>query len=379
MACTRLFRYGVALTLAFVTPTTASISVSATDADYSTTEKPIVSGEISFEVQNDWTHDTENSSEMNDLKLTIEPSFRVRLTPEWSINAGLTLESVTDATPGKDRAFEDLGLYAKVLTLNYEEGPYAVFAGKFSPNFGIAWDATPGVFGTDFAEDYEISEQLGFGGAFTFAEGRFGTHAVSASVFTADTTFLSESAFENRGRTRKSNGGLSNAESLSSIAVGLNGSEFADVPGLRYHVALAHRKVDTLVEDGVAVADADIEDESGFAVALEYRYALTDDLSVTPLVEWAAFDNKDGKRGIDRTYVTTGVGAEYRGWNAALSYTGRFTETPGQADIDDSLFQISAGYAFDFGLGIDVGWKHTTESDADSGTFGVLASYVLAF
>lgn len=49
----------------------------------------------------------------------------------------------------------------------------------------------------------------------------------------------------------------------------------------------------------------------------------------------------------------------------------------GGAEVGDNLFQVSAGYAFDFGLGVDVGWRYAEESDVESQTLGLLLTYCL--
>ena len=77
-------------------------------------------------------------------------------------------EPVQDPDPGDDRFLEDHGLYAEELFVNYETGHFAGYAGKFNPSFGTAWDLAPGIFGTDLAEDYEITERIGLGGALKF-------------------------------------------------------------------------------------------------------------------------------------------------------------------------------------------------------------------
>ena len=151
-----------------------------------------LSGEISIEVQNDYTYESDDpAAELNDLYTTIEPSFSLYLGSGLSIESGLVLEPVKDAVD--DRAFEDEGLYVETLFLQYEGDGWAVFGGKFNPGFGIAWDATPGIWGTDFAEDYEMTERVGFGGSVDLVAGSAGTHTLSASTFFADTSFLSGS------------------------------------------------------------------------------------------------------------------------------------------------------------------------------------------
>ncbi|MFQ5466945.1 MAG: hypothetical protein ACE5DS_02310, partial [Kiloniellaceae bacterium] len=190
--------------------------------------EPRVTGEVVFEVQNDWTYDSEDpNNELNDLFTTTEPDINFYATDGIYLNAHLTLEPVLDPEPRDDRFFEDHGLFVEALSLNLERGRFHVFGGKFGPNFSIAFDAAPGIYGTDISEDdIEISEQLGVGGDVLFGSERVGTHALSASVFFADTTALSESAFENRGRVNVRDGGPSNTGDLSSFAVGLDGGGF---------------------------------------------------------------------------------------------------------------------------------------------------------
>jgi hypothetical protein len=51
----------------------------------------------------------------------------------------------------------------------------------------------------------------------------------------------------------------------------------------------------------------------------------------------------------------------------------------GSPDIDDDLFQLTAGYAFDFGLAIDVGYRFTREDQVESHAFGSLLRYTYGF
>ncbi len=378
MACTALKNAsrrvvpGLLLVGALITPAAADEPAAA--------DHPTLSGSISVEVQNDWIYDADDDTDHNELTTTIEPSIVLGLTPGLSLNLGLTLESVRDGLPGEDRTFDDHGLYVNELTLLYETDRFSVYGGKFTPNFGIAWDATPGLYGTDFAEDYELSERLGFGGSVTVLQGRYGTHVVSASAFMADTSFLAETAFTDRDRPRRWKGGPSNTGSLESLAVALDGSEFEGIPGLRYHVALVNQETNRLLDDQGNVTEGDgVADENGFVVALEHAIAVSDDLTLTPLIEWARFHDNGGTEGVERDYLTLGVGAALGNWIAATSYTGRFTEAHDTPDVDDSLYQVSLGYVFDSGLSLQVGWKWTEEEDVSSSTAGILIGYARDF
>lgn len=74
----------------------------------------------------------------------------------------------------------------------------------------------------------------------------------------------------------------------------------------------------------------------------------------------------------DTDYITAGATAIRRErWNVALSYTRRETMPDGGSHIGDILVRLSAGYAFDSGVGINAGWSETEEDDVEGHTLGV--------
>ena len=354
----RSLRGGMAGFGVFALATMALPVVAAAEESY-----PKISGEVAIEVENDRTYKSDDSAaELNDLYTTTEPELVIAFSPNLSVVAHGVLEPVVDATD--DRVLEDHGFYLQELTLNYETDRFGLFAGKFTPNFGIAWDVAPGVYGTDFAGDYEIAEQIGAGGSISFGAEGAGTHTLSASSFFADTTVFSQSAFNNRGRTRKSDGGVGNTEDFSSFAAALDGGEMAALPGFGYHIAYIHR----------AKGEGDASDENGLAVAAQYETEINE-VSLFAVAEYASFSDAEGVDGQDRTYLTTGVQFGWQGWNLALSRTGRDTD----GGDDDELYAVSAGYEFESGLTVDVGWKTAEEGGVDSDTVGLLVGYTLSF
>src|SRR5262249_15419129 len=102
------------------------------------------------------------------------------------------LEQVRD--PTSDSFLRDHALWIDQLYMTIHLGPVSIYGGKIHPRFGFAWDIAPGVYGTDFAEDYEIVERLGFGAVWRLAID-FGRHDLSFEWFRADTSFLANSAF----------------------------------------------------------------------------------------------------------------------------------------------------------------------------------------
>jgi len=332
---------------------------------------PNISGEIAIELENDWAYDSDDpTAEFNTIFLKAEPALRLQITEPISIFAGLVFEPVQDAAnPGNDRTFDDEGLYVEVLTLNYDTENFSIFGGKFGVNFGIAWDATPGVYGTDLPEEYELTERIGIGGSVTFGDESLGRHTASASTFFIDTSGLAESAFTRRTKTREGDGGAGNTGDFSSFGVALDGGGYKGAPGFRYHVAYVHQ----------GQGAGNTADEDSFVVGGEWAFQATDQIGVTPIAEFVYIDDAEAVANQNRFYLTGGLAVTYGNWNAALAYTRKETDVPAAADVDEEQLQVSGGYAFDFGLSLDIGWKTNRNAGVDTDTFGGLAAYTIEF
>jgi hypothetical protein len=325
-------------------------------------KKGPLKAEISVEIEHDWTTESDDpDAELHDTYATIETGLELSLGNGFAVKSLLVFEPVLDPGPGEDRFFEDHGLYAEELFGEYDGERFAVRAGKFGQKFGIAWDAAPGVFGTDFAEDYELAEQIGLAFDLRIAPKGAGKHVITAGTFFADTTALSDSIITSRGRTKKSDGGAGNTEDLSSFSIALEGEEIPGLPGVMYHLAYINRDSDLPGETS----------ETGIAAALGFAFKL-DKVEIKPLIEIVSLDDLGGAPGIDAVYLTTSVEFVYGPWSFALSRTGRSIEETGLPDVDDSLFQASAGYEFENGIGVNLGWKHTEEAGVESDTVGIL-------
>lgn len=329
-----------------------------------------VSGEIAFELQDDWNYRSDDRGNLNNhLFPTIKPSVTVRLAPGWSISAVAVMEPIGDPAKFENRVFEDIGLYVEDLYAEYAGDRLGARAGKLNPGFGIAWDRTPGIYGTDLAEDYETPERIGVVGSWRVGEGRYGSHVFSASAFFADTSIFSESALRGRGDTRRRDGGVSNTESFESFLVALNG-ENIPLPGKAgYHLSYMKQ----------AAGRGDADDENSFALAVFTSLALGQNFTFDPLVEAVRQVNQGGVSGQDRFYLTVGGQLSRSGWNIAASVTERHTDNVTAANDTDTHFQISGGYGFDFGLSIDIGWKISEDAGVETRTLGALATYTIEF
>ncbi|MBT5495072.1 MAG: hypothetical protein HOK54_04965 [Alphaproteobacteria bacterium] len=332
---------------------------------------PKISGEIAFEIENDYAFSSDDATEeFNNLFLKIEPVVKLAFSKELSINTGLVLEQVQEpAIKGDNRVFDDQGLFVEVLTLDYETGAVHLSGGKMGVNFGTAWDVTPGVYGTDLAGEYEMAENIGLLASYSHDMGAAGSHKLTAQTFFLDTSGLAESAFTRRQKTRQAAGGPGNAGDFSSFALSLDGEGFEQLPGFGYHVAYVQHTNDTV----------NSTDETRFAVGGRYEFKLSGDVGVQPLVEYARFDDADGTANQDRSYVTTALGFTYGNWNAAIAGTFKETEAADGTDTNEEQFQVSAGYLFPIGVGVDLGYKRARNAGVDTDTVGALVTYGYSF
>ncbi len=315
---------------------------------------PYVEGELTFELSDDLVFSsTDPANELNDFYLNGELAMMVALTSYFSINAGLTFEPVKNPRPSTDRFFGDQGLYVEVLNAQVDIGNASIVAGKFGPGFGTAWDNTPGVYGVDFAEDYELAEMIGFGGSYAFQNMYAGTIVVGANIFFADTTFLSDSLFTRRGPTRRSDGGAANTERFDNFSVSVDGSEIPGLQGFSWHLAYRH------LSPGIG----NVRAENGYVAGLAREMDLGNGVTLGLTGEVAYLANA-GASADDSLYLTSGMSLGHGPWHAELAGTLRRMDMSAGGAVNDYLVQASGGYEFDNGIDLSLGYAHTSEGGA---------------
>ncbi len=401
----------------------AVIALSATAAAQDLPATPFISGELAVEVQNDWVDRSGGDRQtFNDTYATVEALANLHLTHWLILQAGATLEPAFETEPtlgffGEpedsvgNQFFRDHGAYIDTLQvlLRFENvlafDEVVINGGKFTPHFGFVWDNVPGIYGDLFAQDAELAERWGFGASFGIRSEQAGLFTLSGSTFFRDTTDLSNSVFTQRGRLDRSDGGPGNTEDFSNFAIALDLAEPPFAPGLRLHAAVLRQGAGATVEDEGAPTD-----QTAFALAAAYEAALTDEITVTPVVEWVRSHDVLGFGDATSTFdpiglggvsldgahqdiVTAGAVFGYDAWTVAAAFGYRGSDLPAAADqgvpgftINERFVQLSAGYAFEFGLAVDVGWVNYHGDSATFGgertrsdTIGIRLSYALEF
>ena len=333
-------------------------------------EFPAVTADFTAKLQYENGFGPDRAKPQSDFLFTdLEGGFSLDLSERLSIESVVLFEMVNDPLTGEDSTFEDHGLFTEELILAYHGGSWSAFTGKFNTAFGTGWDLGAGIWGVDFAEDYEVTEKIGFGGSKTFSGRDAGQHTLYGSLYRADRSVLSESLFNDRGRLRLDGGGTTNTKDPESYTLSLTGENVLAIDGLGYHIAYrSHAHGDT---------DFNTIREDGFVSAVFGTFALNG-MDVNAMAEGAFIRNAEGTFE-DLSYVTLGGTAYFaESWNIALSATFRTTHLPGGGNANDHRFQATTGYEFESGVTFDLGYRYSREDSANDHVLGFQMVYTFS-
>lgn len=282
-----------------------------------------------------------STDEMTDTTAALNVGLEFAITDNISLFSALTLETVTD--PTGSRAFEDMGLYIGELGLAFSLGGADVAVGKISPAFGIAWDVTPGFYGTSLAEDYELAEMIG-----ATVETGLGGGTLSFGLFYADNTFLSESIGENRGRNTTAAGGAGNTGKLNNVALQWS-KEFGSTT-----LTLGARHLSAGV--------GDVKDETGFSIGAVH--ALNENVEI--MGEIAVFEGFGGSAD-DAKYVT--IGASFG--SGSFTYSGAVSYRDADSAGDTTMVSLGVDYELNNGMTIGGGLAFIDDAGTSSRQLGM--------
>lgn len=232
-----------------------------------------------------------------------------------------------------DRFFEKQALYLEEAYLQFNLGhDISVFGGKFSPNFGIAWDYAAGIYGADVAEEYELTDYVGFGAVIERDDTSIGDLELTVSAFMLDRSELSNSLFHEFGANERADGGAGNTDGIESFLIALDVEDLFGKEDLGMHLSYLHRGAGI---DGVS-------DENGFAIGFYGERELRDDLSFEWIAEAVIIDNYEGTA-FDADFFTAGISFEYKDrYNLSFVYSLADYDHPADGS-DLQMFAVAAG------------------------------------
>ena len=329
-----------------------------------------ISGELSFEIQTDRIVSAERA--FTDTHMDTESSLGVAFTRRITLNAGLAFDEVEPVDeestgPSGSRLFENSGLYVQQLYLEWSNDAWSVHAGKFDPAFGIEWGSASGLYGDDFAGDYEITEQTGAGVKVPLAGKGEGAVSLSIDAFMVDRSGLASCMVTRCVHPRRLEGGAGNTSWPRSFSVTVGAGTLPALGGLGVQAGFLRR----------AGGDGDPDDELGVALALTHAFALDGGAVVRWTVEGARLNHFEAGAD-DVTFLTAGLAWQRNRWNVAIAGAMRNHGTNQVEDTRDTLLQLSAEYAFEPGLSVEIGWRGGRGDVADQ-TIGAVIAYDVEF
>lgn len=188
---------------------------------------------------------------------------------------------------------------------------------------------------------------------------------MDVSTFFADTTFLSQSTLFNRADISERDGGAGNTEDLSSFTANLSGN-ILNNDHFNYYAGYAHQGVDQSGE----------KDEKRFVVGLSASHDLTDHMTITAMADVTDIDHLNGEAAHDRRYASFGLGLDIDHWTVGGTYTHINNDADDAGESMNGFnTQMSVGYNFDNGFGIDFGYQAQDSEGEKSDRIGGLLRY----
>lgn len=304
------------------------------------------------------------------------------ITQLFTINGLLRLEQVRDQQNGG--AFVDQNLFVQRLFAVVNAAPLHLYGGKIHPRFGMGWYSTPGLYGSDLAEEYELQEKLGFG---IRADIRtLGRHRLTLETFQADTSFLSgtlvpgpqpgDPQVKRQARRSLESGGVSNTGSLDSFAAALSSRRLPGLEGLTTDIGWAMQKASPL----------DVRDEYSWVAGATWQFPLTKATSLAPLAEFTSIKGQAGANR-DTDYLTLAANLRIDAiWAIAVHTTERFVRDYAIGDYRTD-WMAGAGVAYDLGerfkdsirwlngFSLLAGYRHDRRLGIDRETVGLQLRY----
>jgi hypothetical protein len=275
---------------------------------------------------------------------TVEPEITVNLSDTFHLFGHFVLEPVNDPVEGKANYFHDQGLYAEELYAALTVGPVQFEAGKIDPVFGVATDDAPGIYGSDFAGNYDFKGALGLAANLTLAENTIGTgdeavtvkQMVHASLFTADPSVLSRSLLTDRGVYRWQDNSVGNTDLPESFALAYVYSTMNtddEVAGPTARIALRR----------LAAHEANVPDEWDMLAAAQTAIDLGDERTLRPIAELAYFVHEGGGK---KNAGAATLGLEFQQGDWITSATAATHDRFGGPGPADYMLTASIGRIF---------------------------------
>jgi hypothetical protein len=333
-----------------------------------------------------------------------EVAAGLHLAPGWSLQGVLAFEPIGegDSTGGSpaDGAvlFRRQAAFLEALFLEWkpEEG-VMLQAGRFVAPFGRGHHDFPGILPRVRAHEVSlIGDSLGLGGSLRAVESlEWGTHEVSAAVFTLDRSLMSstlltrpaccDERYERYRRNTARQGGPGNTGQFDNAALALDGDGIAWLPSFSYHLGVVTRGAG---QDGTAR-------EWGYAAGLRQEIRWAPDRSTLLFAEGIQFRGAGGRPrttissfSLDPdtgdevetlldttvserlTFTTLGLRHRIGEWRGTLAWQRAAQKRSVDPVPNANWIEASVGRDIGGGFALDVGYQYARGLREDTGRPG---------
>jgi|APGre2960657423_1045063.scaffolds.fasta_scaffold00185_3 hypothetical protein len=346
---------------------------------------PFLDGKVLYQTQFDRVLKSEkNGVSPNNAFIYIEPNFNLNFNQNWVVKTQWRLQP-NDVLTTRDQSnperyrtflssnrgmnFDQMGFLVEEIKIQYQNDDIKIFAGKYDPTFGNAHRKSKriGVFSAQFAEDYNLREKIGLG-----AVALLESSQITFNTFFNDTTDLSSSVINNRGRANKKNTLSGATSTISSYSVSMEGEDLFDIKNLFYNFGYRSLGVEKAYNS---------KREIGYVLGGEYLHKFGNESSIIPFVELVDIKNLSGISGRNAQYITLAIIGNYRNWTTSISNQTRNIEKNYHNNYHtfDRQSQLSIGYRFTNNITLDIARAEIREDAKKGSLVGINLSYVKKF
>ena len=296
---------------------------------------------MSWQPQLEWSWQSEGVPK-NNFNAQVAWQAYVWFTPEVTMNVNMTFEQVETPQANNQWFMYGEGVTAGDVWVQWSDQRTGIIGGRYTAPFGLAPLVLPGVFDTNFVNNYNFGGLMGGLATLSTGDEGGGIHALNAGFFGIDTTFMADGIFASTAAPS----GPGTGGGVDSWVIGYSGANIPLLyPTLDINVAYIN------FGEGIGTT----AQQQGFNAGAYWQYMINNDgldtldaryWSIGPLFEYVHFWNNNGIQDATADYYTFGLITNSGNWQADATVGWQNLTEPGSPDQDNFLFTANLGYNF---------------------------------
>ncbi|MFM8642346.1 MAG: hypothetical protein ACKOEP_05855 [Phycisphaerales bacterium] len=296
---------------------------------------------MSWQPQLEWSWQSDGVPK-NNFNAQVAWQAYVWFTPEVTMNVNMTFEQVENPQSNNQWFMYGEGVTAGDVWVQWSDQRTGIIGGRYTAPFGLAPLVLPGVFDTNFVNNYNFGGLMGGLATLSTGDEGGGIHALNAGFFGIDTTFMADGLFASPAAPS----GPGTGGGVDSWVIGYSGANIPLLyPTLDINIAYIN------FGEGIGAS----AQQQGFNAVSYWQYMINNDgnetldakyWSIGPLFEYVHFWNNNGVQDASADYYTFGLITNYGNWQADATVGWQNLVDPGAGNQDNFLFTANLGYNF---------------------------------